>query len=72
MNGAVNPASASSCDWPVTNCYIDAWMLVLRDWGLDAMAGLGVTALVVAVIVALMRIDRTAPSAAFPELAGTT
>ena len=37
------PAPTAACDWPVTNCYIDAWMLMLREWGLDAMAGLGVT-----------------------------
>jgi Domain of unknown function (DUF1839) len=48
MNDAANPASAPptpvvACDWPVTNCYIDAWTLVLRNWGMDAMAGLGVT-----------------------------
>jgi hypothetical protein len=40
MNGAVSIVEA---DWPVTNCYIDAWMLILRDWGLDPVAGLGVT-----------------------------
>src|SRR5438874_2491187 len=33
----------SECDWPITNCYIDAWTLVLNAWGLDPVAGLGVT-----------------------------
>jgi hypothetical protein len=31
-------------DWPVTNCYIDAWIQLLSAWGLDPLAGLGVTA----------------------------
>ena len=31
------------CDWPITNCYVDAWLLVLGAWGLDPIAGLGVT-----------------------------
>jgi hypothetical protein len=39
--GAV--AQAGECDWPITNCYVDAWMLVLRAWGFDPLAGLGVT-----------------------------
>lgn len=30
-------------DWPVTNCYIDAWMPILAHWHLDPIAGLGVT-----------------------------
>ena len=30
-------------DWPVTNCYIDAWMPILAHWGLEPIAGLGVT-----------------------------
>jgi len=36
-------ADTSSRDWPVTNCYIDAWLLILRSWGLEPAAGLGVT-----------------------------
>jgi len=34
------PAEA---DWPVTNCYIDAWLQILRAWDLDPIAALGVT-----------------------------
>jgi hypothetical protein len=30
-------------DWPVTNCYIDAWLPILTHWRLDPIAGLGVT-----------------------------
>ncbi|MGA3399841.1 MAG: DUF1839 family protein [Acetobacteraceae bacterium] len=41
LRAAATPAEA--CDWPITNCYVDAWMLVLRAWGLDPLAGLGVT-----------------------------
>lgn len=37
------PAEAPVCDWPITNCYIDAWTLILRSWGLQPDAGLGVT-----------------------------
>jgi hypothetical protein len=49
MNDAVvalgtTTVPAAECDWPITNCYVDAWMLVLRAWGLDPLAGLGVTA----------------------------
>jgi Domain of unknown function (DUF1839) len=36
-------APAQECDWPITNCYVDAWMLVLSAWRLDPLAGLGVT-----------------------------
>lgn len=36
-------APVPDCDWPITNCYVDAWMLILRAWGLDPLAGLGVT-----------------------------
>jgi hypothetical protein len=47
MNDVADPGatteSAGDCDWPVTNCYVDAWMLVLRAWGLEPLAGLGVT-----------------------------
>ena len=47
MNDAVDlraaAAPAPECDWPITNCYVDAWMLVLKAWGLDPLAGLGVT-----------------------------
>jgi hypothetical protein len=41
LRAAVAPAA--ECDWPITNCYVDAWMLVLHAWGLDPLAGLGVT-----------------------------
>ena len=37
------PARAEAPDWPVTNCYIDAWLLLLRSWQLEPLAGLGVT-----------------------------
>jgi hypothetical protein len=47
MNDAVDlgaaAAPAAECDWPITNCYIDAWMLILAAWELDPLAGLGVT-----------------------------
>ena len=47
MNDLVDIRSAApetaECDWPITNCYVDAWLLVLRAWGLDPVAGLGVT-----------------------------
>jgi len=47
MNDAVDLreafAPAADCDWPTTNCYIDAWMQILRSWDLDPHAGLGVT-----------------------------
>lgn len=36
-------AETPTCDWPTTNCYIDAWMLILRSWGFQPEAGLGVT-----------------------------
>jgi hypothetical protein len=36
-------APAGECDWPITNCYVDVWMLILRAWGLEPLAGLGVT-----------------------------
>ena len=41
---SIQPAEPPGCDWPVTNCYIDVWMLLLRSWGLQPAAGLGVTA----------------------------
>ncbi len=44
MNSTVDIAAPDGADWPVTNCYVDAWMLVLADWGLDPVAGLGMTA----------------------------
>jgi hypothetical protein len=37
------PLVTAECDWPVTNCYIDAWLVILASWGLDPIAGLGVT-----------------------------
>ncbi|HUN43590.1 MAG TPA: DUF1839 family protein [Acetobacteraceae bacterium] len=47
MNDAVDlhmaVAPVADCDWPTTNCYIDAWMGILRSWNLDPLAGLGVT-----------------------------
>jgi Domain of unknown function (DUF1839) len=47
MNEAVDlrmaAAAVAECDWPTTNCYIDAWMGILRSWNLDPWAGLGVT-----------------------------
>ncbi|HTW72716.1 MAG TPA: DUF1839 family protein [Acetobacteraceae bacterium] len=47
MNDAVDlrdaVAPVAECDWPTTNCYIDAWMQILASWGLDPLAGLGVT-----------------------------
>lgn len=42
LRGSVAPAAA--CDWPITNCYIDAWLQILQAWGMDPLAGLGVTA----------------------------
>lgn len=30
-------------DWPLTNCYVDLWMGVLRHWQLDPVAGLAFT-----------------------------
>lgn len=41
LRGAIAPAEG--CDWPTTNCYIDAWMQILRARGLEPLAGLGVT-----------------------------
>jgi hypothetical protein len=57
MNDAVDPRAAAPAgdwdpraaapvgdsDWPITNCYVDAWIQVLGAWGLDPLAGLGVT-----------------------------
>src|SRR6478752_1770252 len=43
MSDTVDIAAPIECDWPITNCYIDAWTLVLNHWGLDPLAGLGVT-----------------------------
>lgn len=47
MNDAIDLGTtttpAGECDWPITNCYIDAWMLLLRGWNLEPLAGLGVT-----------------------------
>lgn len=34
---------ALECDWPVTNCYIDAWLSILPAWEMDPVAALGVT-----------------------------
>lgn len=30
-------------DWPLTNCYVDLWMGVLRHWQFDPIAGLAFT-----------------------------
>ncbi|HEX4173041.1 MAG TPA: DUF1839 family protein [Acetobacteraceae bacterium] len=43
MSAAAGLQQASESDWPVTNCYIDAWIPILANWGLDPVAGLGVT-----------------------------
>lgn len=49
MNDVVEPGSvaaastAAECDWPVTNCYIDAWTQILQAWGMEPLAGLGIT-----------------------------
>lgn len=40
---SVAPAETPACDWPITNCYVDAWTLILRSWELQPDAGLGVT-----------------------------
>lgn len=44
MSAAIKIPPPADCDWPTTNCYIDAWMRMLSDWGLDPIAGLGITA----------------------------
>jgi hypothetical protein len=43
MSATLDIAAPAECDWPITNCYVDAWMLILTAWGLDPIAGLGVT-----------------------------
>jgi Domain of unknown function (DUF1839) len=43
MSATIDIAVPVECDWPITNCYIDAWTLILTHWGLDPTAGLGVT-----------------------------
>jgi hypothetical protein len=43
MSATIDIAASRECDWPITNCYIDAWTLILNDWGLDPVGGLGVT-----------------------------
>src|SRR4051812_13734413 len=43
MSATIEIAAEEEWDWPVTNCYVDVWMLILRDWGLDPIAGLGMT-----------------------------
>jgi hypothetical protein len=43
MSTTLDIANPTDSDWPITNCYVDAWMLVLADWGLDPVAGLGMT-----------------------------
>ena len=43
MNVTLDIAAPVECDWPTTNCYVDAWVTILTAWGLDPVAGLGVT-----------------------------
>lgn len=43
MSSVIDIAAPAECDWLITNCYIDAWTLILAAWGLDPVAGLGVT-----------------------------
>lgn len=43
MSETAEPAVTEECDWPITNCYVDAWMLILAHRGFDPVAGLGVT-----------------------------
>jgi hypothetical protein len=43
MSDTIDVAAPIECDWPITNCYIDAWTLILTHWQLDPLAGLGVT-----------------------------
>lgn len=43
MSEVVDITASDACDWPITNCYTDAWMLILAHWGLDPIAGLGIT-----------------------------
>jgi hypothetical protein len=43
MSATIDITAPTECDWPITNCYIDAWTLILNDWELDPVAGLGVT-----------------------------
>lgn len=44
MTDGAKIAALAECDWPTTNCYIDAWLCILAGWGMDPVAGLGVTA----------------------------
>lgn len=43
MSAAIEISPSAECDWPTTNCYIDVWMRMLAAWGLEPIAGLGVT-----------------------------
>jgi len=43
MSETLEMTAPVECDWPITNCYVDARMLILRHWGLNPLAGLGVT-----------------------------
>lgn len=43
MSATIDFAPPAECDWPTTNCYVDAWMPLLATWGLDPVAGLGLT-----------------------------
>ena len=43
MSAVFDIAVPAECDWPITNCYIDVWTLILAAWKLDPTAGLGVT-----------------------------
>src|ERR1700722_15274651 len=43
MSATADLVPRAECDWPTTNCYVDAWMPLLATWGLDPVAGLGIT-----------------------------
>lgn len=43
MSATIDVVPAAERDWPTTNCYVDAWMPLLAAWGLDPLAGLGIT-----------------------------
>jgi hypothetical protein len=43
MSATIDSVPSAEYDWPTTNCYVDAWMPLLAMWGLDPVAGLGLT-----------------------------
>jgi hypothetical protein len=43
MSDTTESTGVAESDWPITNCYVDAWTLILADWGLEPLAALGVT-----------------------------